>query len=329
MALSSDLNPELIRTAYRLFLGREPETELAVQQALGYGTVEKLRAAFLVSEEFRAGIQGAGMAQAPTPPSLVRLDAPPIEAEWEADTATADALLAHVRATWTRLGEERPHWSVLSADAFAPERIQQTKTAFFASGQNDCRELVAILARQGIRPSDVVRLFEFGCGVGRVTPFFAKTFHEVTACDVSVSHMALARDVVWAANVKNVTFVLADTVEFGMKAPFDVWFSRIVLQHNSPPVIAMILRRAFAMQVPGGIAVFQVPTYATGYSFRLAEYMGKLTAAGGIEMHVLPQPVIFSLARDAGCEPLEVLEDMSAGPSATWNSTTFVMRKRL
>jgi SAM-dependent methyltransferase len=321
------LTADIVRTAYRLFLGREPESDLAVEQALSYGTVERLRAAFFVSDEFRANLNQPPPLP-PAQPHLVPVAAPPIDVEWQADPADAVALLAHVKATWTRLGEERPHWSVLSADPFAPDRIRQNEAAFFASGQNDCRDLVAILRRQGLEPADLPRLFEFGCGVGRVTPFFAMTFREVTACDVSASHMALARAVVARTGATNVIFALADTEEFGMARPYDLWFSRIVLQHNPPPVIAMILRRAFALLAPGGLAVFQVPTYASGYSFSLDEHLRALNGTGQIEMHVLPQPVVFALAAEAGCEPLEVLEDLSAGPSAASNSTTFVLRKR-
>jgi hypothetical protein len=113
-----------------------------------------------------------------------------------------------------------------------------------------------------------------------------------------------------------------------MTAPFELWFSRIVLQHNPPPIAAMILRRALGLLAPGGLAVFQVPTHAIGYRFRVAEYVNGLGQPGGIEMHVLPQPVVFDIVRDCACEPREVLEDFSAGPSGSWNSTTFVVRKR-
>jgi SAM-dependent methyltransferase len=319
--LAAQLTAEIVRLAYLLFLGREPESALAVDQAMTYGTVDKLRAAFFRSPEFRSHVDAGS-------PSLVRVDAPPITVEWQADPQAARALLAHVKATWTRLGEERPHWSVLSAQPFTPEQIGENEAAFFASGAGDCGDLVAILRRQGLSPGDLPVLFEFGCGIGRVTAHFARLFAAVTACDVSSSHMALARQVVAASGANNVTFQLADTDDFGMTAPFDLWFTRIVLQHNSPPIIAMILRRALSLLRPGGIAVFQVPTYARGYTFRLAEYLGGLGGAGDIEMHVLPQPVVFALAREAGCEPVEVLEDMSAGPSASWSSTTFVMRKQ-
>ena len=260
-------------------------------------------------------------------PDSVPIDAPPIEVEWQVTEQTAQALLAHVRATWTRLGQERPHWSVLSAHAFTPEEISNNETAFFASGGGDATSLIAVLARHGIRASDFRNVFEFGCGVGRVTAHLARAFNKVTVCDVSQSHMVMARDVVARSGAANVKFDLVEGAEFGMREPFDLWFSRIVLQHNPPPIIAMIVRRALTLLAAGGFAVFQVPTYAIGYRFRVSDYMSGIAASRDIEMHVLPQSVVFAIARDCGCEPLEVLEDMSAGPPAHWNSTTFVFRK--
>ncbi len=322
----TELTPDIVRLAYRLFLGREPESEWAIEQALSYKSVEKLRAAFFASEELR-GVLGRVVPQAQAAPQLVRIDAPPLDVEWQATPDAAAALLAHVRSTWTRLGHECPHWSVLSAKPFTPEQIGQNEPAFFASGARDRDDVLAILRRHGVAPADVSLLFEFGCGVGRVTAHLAGAFGAVAACDVSPSHLAMAREVVSASGARNATFFAADAPEFGMTGAFDVWFSRIVLQHNPPPIMAMILRRAFALLAPGGLAIFQVPTYAKGYSFRLDTYLRGLDGPGQIEMHVLPQPVVFALAREAGCEPLEVLEDMSAGPSVAWNSTTFVLRK--
>ena len=42
------------------------------------------------------------------------------------------------QTVWTRLGNERPHWSVLSADQFSPEQISGTAQDFFASGGRSC-----------------------------------------------------------------------------------------------------------------------------------------------------------------------------------------------
>lgn len=271
--MDQNLTPETVRLAYQLFLGREPESEQMVKYSLTYVTVERLRAAFLRSPEFRGICQGemrlavtppppAQPAAIPSLPARVPLDASPLNIEWRADAATATALLAHVRDTWTRLGIEQPHWSAFPEERFRPDRIEANEAAFFASGGNDVAQLLAILRRNGVDPAALPRAFEFGCGIGRVTAHLARAFREVTVCDVSASHMAIAQDKVYDSGARNLAFRLADSAEFGMAAPFDLWFSRIVLQHNPPPIIAMILHRAFALLAPGGVAVFQVPTYA-------------------------------------------------------------------
>ena len=81
------------------------------------------------------------------------------------------------------------------------------------------------------------------------------------------------------------------------------------------------------MLTPGGVAVFQVPTYALGYRFHVADYLDGAGKREGIEMHVLPQPVIHALAAQAGLATVEVLEDRMAGDPASWISNTFVFRK--
>jgi SAM-dependent methyltransferase len=327
--MAQELTTDVVRMAYLLLLGREPEDEQVVTRALHYGSISALREAFLQSQEFRRIRQITPVVKPieSTPP----IDSPPQEVEWKADEATTAELLAHVGVTWTLLGQDRPHWSVLSDDLFVPEKIGQTRDAFFKSGVQDCAMLLAVLRRLGFTSAMFPRLFEFGCGVARVTPFLARGFSHVVACDVSTSHLAIARDVLRRENIENVELCLANTQDFGMIGGFDLWFSRIVLQHNPPPVIAMVLRRALSLLNPGGIALFQVPTYARGYSFRIADYMKGLADArsvtGKIEMHVLPLPVIFDLAAQCGCEPLEVWQDDSVGNSA-WLSNVITLRKR-
>jgi SAM-dependent methyltransferase len=313
--MPSEVTPELVRAAYRMILGRDPESEAMVRGWLSVPTAEALLKAFVTGPEFHMRYR----------PSLA-LDVPPLHVEWRVEGAVADTLLAHVKRTWTRLGQERPHWSVLSSDAFLPDKIAANAGHFFASGASDARQLQAVLARNGFRPDAFTRVFEFGCGVGRVTPHLAGAFREVIACDVSDSHMALAREAVRRAGLENVGYSLAENADFGMTAPFDLWFSRIVLQHNSPPIIALILRRALSLLAPGGVAVFQVPTYAKNYAFMLDRYLGRLDQDGQIEMHVLPQHVVFAIAAEAGCVALEVLEDGSIG-IANWQSSTFAVHK--
>ncbi len=90
----------------------------------------------------------------------------------------------------------------------------------------------------GLTPADLPRACDYGCGVGRMTRPMAGV-PAVTGCDVSPPHLTLARQASGAA----VGFALVSVPEFGMAAPFDLWFSTLTLQHNPPPVIALILRR--------------------------------------------------------------------------------------
>ena len=225
------------------------------------------------------------------------------------------------------LGLEKPHWSVLSSDAFLPESIEQSRHSFYASGAHDATRVVMALERHGHTPGMHPRVVEYGCGVGRVSVHLASRFRFLTAIDISESHLALAAETARDTKVANVRFELARAPNFGMTEPFDLWFSHIVLQHNPPPVIALLLRRALSMLAPGGIAMFQLPTYTTGYGFDVARYLSAPTATGTIEVHCLPQSVVFEIAADCGCVPLEVREDNAMGPPSHWISNFFIFAK--
>lgn len=315
------LTRERIVWAYRILFDRDPESEKVILDAESYGSMERLRTAILESPEFRGR-------RAPDAfvPQYLPLTSLPLDIELRADEATSAALLARVAKVWETLGEERPHWSVLSSEEFTPGRIAATMSEFYRSGAVDVAELVATLVRVGVDLSAIRTVFEFGCGVGRVTAHLAKRFPEIVACDVSPSHIRLAEAIIQSAEIQNTAIARARMPEFGMTRPFDLWFSRIVLQHNPPPIMASILQRALHLLNPGGVAVFQVPTYAPAYRFSLADYMSKVGGSEAIEMHALPQSEIFGIAQRNGCIPLEVIQDGSIGVPG-WISSVFVLRR--
>ena len=195
-----------------------------------------------------------------------------------------------------------------------------------ASGAADAAQLVASLRRHGLAPSEFPHVCDFGCGVGRVTLPLAATFSRVTACDVSTAHLHVARRAAAEAGLRNAVFSLVNAVDFGMAASFDLWFSTLVLQHNPAPIMAMILKRMFALLRPGGVAAFQAPTYMTDYRFSAAEYLAS-PPVEGFEIHVIPQAVVFALAQTAGCVPLEVREDEAVWPPSIVISNSFIFRK--
>ncbi len=215
-----------VDAAFRLLLGRAPDPAEAADWLAA--PAEALRAGLMATDAFRMGLPADAVRMA--------LDLPPPAVVWQVDAATEAALLARVQARWTRLGEERPHWSVAARPEFAPDRIAANRALFDASGEGDLAVLLAVLARHGLAPADLPRACDYGCGVGRMTLPMSRRFAAVTGCDVSAPHLTLARQ----ASGAGVAFALVSAPGLGMAAPFDLWFSTLTLQHNPPPVIAAI-----------------------------------------------------------------------------------------
>src|SRR5215467_5814473 len=96
---------EDVRAAYRLILGRNPESEeVLTRHSQRFHSLDELRKAFLSSVEFHSSMS------APQRP----LNWPPIEIEVDASEVQLSAMITHLEANWHRLGLTDPHWSVLS-----------------------------------------------------------------------------------------------------------------------------------------------------------------------------------------------------------------------
>lgn len=317
-----------IQSVYHIMLGRDPSpSDYLAWRSLN--SVLDLRNAILTSPEFAAIFESHSLGVKPPTSSVPTLGyflpRLPIESVVKPEILTR--LLDHVTSTWTKLGNEKPHWSVLSADAYLPEKIDNSLGAFYASGEHDAKRVVAALRRHAHSPEMFSRVVEYGCGVGRTSVYLAKEFKSLVSIDISKSHLAHAAGLAKGLNIENIQFEIATAPTFGMTNSFDLWFSNIVLQHNPPPLIALILSRMMSMLMPGGIAMFQLPTYCSGYSYDVESYLANPTSTGTIEVHCLPQSDVFQIASDAGCVPLEVGEDNGMGPPSRWISNFFIFQK--
>jgi SAM-dependent methyltransferase len=107
----------------------------------------------------------------------------------------------------------------------------------------------------------------------------------------------------------------------------DLFYSRIVLQHNPPPIIDFVLQKLIRALKPGGIGIFQVPTYGVGYSFNLREFL-QSPQPHDMEMHCFPQAELFSLVAQAGACLVEVREDDAPGRRDLFISNNFVIKKK-
>jgi SAM-dependent methyltransferase len=236
------------------------------------------------------------------------------------------AAAAKVSATWSHLGSECPHFSVLTHDAFLPENLDGSLDDFWRTGEAEAAMVKRVLVRQGLTTCAQKTCLEYGCGVGRVTMALARHFAHIHGYDISASHLEHAQLRAREIGAVNVSLHQCPA---GVPEPLqacDVFYSRIVLQHNPPPLIAEILKSALRALNPGGIAIFQVPTYCVGYEFRITEWLAAAPARE-MEMHCLPQERVFELITLARCVPLEVWEDNSTGAPTRFVSNTFVVRK--
>ena len=320
---SAPVSPEAVRWAYRLLLDRDPESQHVVDEKARLPDIPSLRSAFLESDEFRGKNAGDS-------PATVSSDRNLLDVEVDVAPAERARLLALTTETWAALGESDPHWSVLSDEQFRAARIDESIDRFRDSGRGEVARHVRLLRSNGVDRSAILVVTEYGCGVGRVTRWLAEEFERVHACDISASHLEHARRYlreVGRDNVELHRIASLDTLTTLPKA--DLVYTLLVLQHNPPPIIAATLRGLLDSLAPGGVALFQLPTYAERYRFAAGPYLEararRRADQPSIEMHLLPQRHVFRIVREAGCEPLEVLEDRSAGPGFV--SNTFLVRR--
>ena len=321
---------DTVEMAYRLILGREAESDAAVESHRGHPDLASLRRTFLLSREFRAlhrRMTAEADAEAPLGEVGQRHLLPPGEIETEAEGPAAARLWDRVAAAWAALGAEAPHWSVLTFDRYRPDRIAESAEEFALTGECEAMLVDAALARFPGLVAGRMHCLEIGCGVGRATRALARRFARVTGVDVSPAHLAVAADALAADGADHVALSRVEAIADYADLPrHDLMFTRLVLQHNPPPVQRAILERVLERLAPGGVALFQTVTHIEGYAYSLAA--DEAAGTTGMEMHAFPQAEIFALLARAGLALVEVQEDFAAGDRDSHRSHLFLAEKR-
>ena len=309
---------------YRFVLGREPESEAMIDSQMNSRNFSEFRESLFRSHEFESRrhevIHFAEVAPLP-------LDLPPLQIETEVSGSQLEACLSKVKRTWSHLGVTSPHWSVLTHRSFLPENFEENEEEFWASSNLDIGNIRSILERQDFSTSKEMTAIEYGCGVGRTTIQLARIFGTVHAYDISRNHLAIAQQRSSELGVSNIVFHECQEALPSELGGCDFFYSCIVFQHNPPPVMKALVRLALTALNPGGIAVFQIPTYKKNYSFHAKSWLDADPTLE-MEMHCLPQRNVFTLAQSLDCEILEVREDRWTGNPADEISNTFVIRKK-
>ncbi len=310
---------DAITWGYRLFLDREPENTLVVDEKLNRLTnTQDIRREFVNSEEFKQNNTGL---------SSLRVSGlePPMFIENARDL---EALFSHIQNVWKQLGETEPYWSVLTGEQFRSSNIEWSREEFYGSGLNDVNLLFKAFERNDINYTSFRTCLEYGCGLGRVTGWLAKRFDNVLGYDISEPHLRLAKQYLDESRIHNVSLHYIDKPQtIGNFPKVDVVYSIMVLQHNPPPIIRLIIHEFLRALNPGGVAFFQVPTYRLNYRFSLQEYLSDEAMRQEMEMHVLPQHEIFRILREEHCQLVEVIEDGYTGLKQGERSNLFVIQK--
>jgi len=316
---------EEILWCYRHLLKRDPESEAALSSHLGNKSFRQLVEGFVQSPEF------VDRTRPPARPLARRdrfyaLNLKAMEVDTEATAEQLSAAIGKVKTAWTHLGAVKPHFSVLTDQQFLPENIGDSIDRFWASGEAEAMDVQRILERQKFSDLASKTCVEYGCGVGRVTMGLAKRFRQTHGYDISRGHLAHARQRAQQVAQRNVFFHQCDDEVLADLETCDFFYSRIVFQHNPPPIIAELIRKSLKALNPGGIAIFQIPTYGFGYRFVLKDWLAADPVLD-MQMHCLPQEKVFSLIAEADCVPLEVREDNATGAADKYISNTFVVRR--
>jgi SAM-dependent methyltransferase len=312
--------------AYRLILGREPENSVVIDDHLSAQSISVLRERFIQSPEFLGVASAANINVEDCFPSQTL---PAIRVDCEASPDQLKALLDRIRLEWEHFGDSEPHWSVLTHESYKQDLLEHNKAEFFESGKFVTEIIESFSSRQNITIPTNGACLELGCGVGRITIHLADLFKSVIGVDISKFHLDVCREELKCADINNVTLVCLDSPQHLEDLPkFDFFCSFIVLQHNPPPVIAYLLDIILNKLAQGGVAIFQVPTYRSNYSFNLEHYLNN-PAPLHMEMHVLPQPQIFNIIERNNCRLVEVREDRWAeGLTPECISNTFFVVKK-
>lgn len=181
---------------------------------------------------------------------------------------------------------------------------------------------------------------DFGCGVGRVTGPISAHFQHCLGVDFSPAMVSRAREL-WAGR-PGLHFEQLGATDLSSpgRPPFDLVYSRLVLQHlPSHDAIRDAVRTLCRLLAPGGLLILQIPSRITlrkriqlrSKAYRVLRRMGcspaPLLARGiaPISMRGLNVEEVLRLISACGCRALEAEPDDAGGPgieSRTYYATT-------
>jgi SAM-dependent methyltransferase len=173
------------------------------------------------------------------------------------------------RRHWEELASSDPMWVILTEPG---REGRWTPEDFFQAGREEIGQLFTQLPSMGLSVRPGIAL-DFGCGLGRLTQALCERFERVYGIDISETMIAGAqahnrygdRAMYHANALDSLPMVHSGTV--------DLVYSRLVLQHIPRAAQEKYLAEFARILAPGGVAVFQVLTYAHSPVVRLRHWL--------------------------------------------------------
>jgi SAM-dependent methyltransferase len=236
---------------------------------------------------------------------------------------------------WDDFGKQDPFWAILTDPAKKGNKWDSTE--FFASGEREIDSAMRHLREVGAA-AGCGKALDFGCGVGRLTQALVKYFEEVSGVDIAPSMIAKAQEFNRYPGKCRYYVNATDDLSRFPGGSFDLIYAHIVFQHMEPRYAKKYLREFMRLLAPGGIMIFQLPSFCRDWAVRLKErlrsalpflYGAFVRLKYGdqpiIEMHVIPRNDVLSLIGETGGTIVEVSPDRSCGE--TWESFRYIVRK--
>jgi 2-polyprenyl-3-methyl-5-hydroxy-6-metoxy-1,4-benzoquinol methylase len=315
----------IVTLLYQTVLGRDPDPK-GLQQYVsglvsGHQTVAQIIQEFAASPEYahRTRLLDFNLMQFRKFP----------DADVFVPPQVVDQLFDKTSFYWRNAASEpnEMYWSVVTEEKWNRELTSDDRIEFIATGKRYANRVLALYETYSGKSAANLSCIDFGCGVGRLAINFASRVAQVHAVDFSESHLQeLQRNAATFDCASKITpWPIRLPADLDQLPQVDLVYSYIALQHNTPPVIATMMRSLLDHLQPGGYAFLHVPLAGAGYEgFVVNDYLTSIEAGTRMEIHILPRANINSLAAKAGCE---IVTSHCVGGTHTQYSEEIVFHK--
>lgn len=228
------------------------------------------------------------------------------------------------------LNLQEVYFSVLASPSMKKELTDREIRKFYGTGQDFIEFCIQHLKQEGIENLEQLSCVDFGCGVGRLAFWSSKHFKKVFAVDFSESHLKILQENMNkfpSLHRKNITPIyIKDVDDLENKLPQKTKFiySYIVLQHNTPLVMAFLVKKLLSSLDNGGYALLHIPIHHPFYSFSVENYLASDESGMGMEMHILPRENIRDICSDTGSR---IVDSFGYGGTQGIYSELFFIKK--